>query len=527
MSTKELILTDMPDKITIEKKNGDFKTTIIKNKAEGSSKEYSFPLFGLYGAITLGKGAYLICITEADSVGIFKEEIVYEIKKVKLVKYKTINEEKKKKGILQKIFEEKNDSSEIQLVMKFFSLPGNYFSESDISESSFSKGKTSFTFNHALLNNLKKVTDDHEIISCKSFFGSFCSKNENGVNIFLISRRSRHRVGTRFFSKGADLNGHSSNFVETVQIVEYEGKQNHFVQIRGSIPLKWKNKLTIKKDPLYFIEESETVFKNSEKKMKENYKRIFYLNLIKKEGYEKRIYCAFDKLLNENKCEFLHFDVAKEIVEKKESCFLDLEEKMKNVLEGMEYFSETNHQKGVIRTNCIDSTDRTNVCQFVLGRYVMRNQIKNLNLEFSPEMERILKEAWYLNGDNLSIQYTGTVTSLGPIVFKGKKTFFTKIKDFYVNLKRYFINRFSDGSTFNSLLLMTGKKNYFEIKPKEVLLRNFGLFLLVFVAVTIYKHLFDKFRDASEQVIAFGISFLFLFYLVYTVDAYFDVPEYD
>jgi hypothetical protein len=37
----------------------------------------------------------------------------------------------------------------------------------------------------------------------------------------LLSRRSRHMVGTRFFARGANLNGNVANFVETEQIVEF------------------------------------------------------------------------------------------------------------------------------------------------------------------------------------------------------------------------------------------------------------------------------------------------------------------
>jgi len=40
----------------------------------------------------------------------------------------------------------------------------------------------------------------------------------------LLSRRSRHMVGTRFFARGADDKGNVANFVETEQIIEF-GKQ--------------------------------------------------------------------------------------------------------------------------------------------------------------------------------------------------------------------------------------------------------------------------------------------------------------
>lgn len=78
------------------------------------------------------------------------------------------------------------------------------------------------------------------------------------VDINVISRRSRDRAGLRYQRRGIDDQGHVANFVETEMIVrakvslpllqtvttadrQVEGKVSlfSFVQIRGSIPLKW------------------------------------------------------------------------------------------------------------------------------------------------------------------------------------------------------------------------------------------------------------------------------------------------
>jgi hypothetical protein len=63
------------------------------------------------------------------------------------------------------------------------------------------------------------------------------------VDIVLISRRSRDRAGLRYQRRGIDDQGHVANFVETEMMVRAKafGKVSlfSFVQIRGSIPLKW------------------------------------------------------------------------------------------------------------------------------------------------------------------------------------------------------------------------------------------------------------------------------------------------
>ena len=90
------------------------------------------------------------------------------------------------------------------------------------------------------------------------------------TNFALISRRSRFRNGTRFFSRGVDRDGNASNYVETEQIVEvdpledryeFEGKVKlSYVQTRGSIPMYWAQINNIKYTPkLVIMELPDTV----------------------------------------------------------------------------------------------------------------------------------------------------------------------------------------------------------------------------------------------------------------------------
>ncbi|KAI0562592.1 hypothetical protein FGB62_57g110 [Gracilaria domingensis] len=54
----------------------------------------------------------------------------------------------------------------------------------------------------------------------------------------LISRRSRHRAGTRYITRGADALGNVANFVETEQLVWAEETSHvytSFSLIRGSV----------------------------------------------------------------------------------------------------------------------------------------------------------------------------------------------------------------------------------------------------------------------------------------------------
>lgn len=76
--------------------------------------------------------------------------------------------------------------------------------------------------------------------------------NSHQISFGLISRRSRHRAGTRYFSRGVDPQGNVSNFNETEMLVFAQNGQVRasFVQTRGSVPVYWTeiNNLRYKPD---------------------------------------------------------------------------------------------------------------------------------------------------------------------------------------------------------------------------------------------------------------------------------------
>jgi hypothetical protein len=94
-----------------------------------------------------------------------------------------------------------------------------------------------------------------------------CKINNKNFAWGLITRRCRHRPGTRYFSRGIDAEGHVSNFVETEQLVLYDGPSSttqsvdgkielSYVQTRGSIPVYWAQVINLKYTPRLWIGES-------------------------------------------------------------------------------------------------------------------------------------------------------------------------------------------------------------------------------------------------------------------------------
>lgn len=81
--------------------------------------------------------------------------------------------------------------------------------------------------------------------------------NHKALTVALMSRRSRFRAGTRFFSRGIDANGNVSNFNETEQMLLVPGAASQtwmsYVQTRGSIPAYWAEVMDLKYKPKLLI----------------------------------------------------------------------------------------------------------------------------------------------------------------------------------------------------------------------------------------------------------------------------------
>lgn len=90
-----------------------------------------------------------------------------------------------------------------------------------------------FVWNGFVLKGLNKEVTRKFLLPIVHGFVSInnCSVNGNSFTWILVSRRSVHRAGTRMFRRGVDQNGNVANFVETEQIIEFQGDRASFVQV--------------------------------------------------------------------------------------------------------------------------------------------------------------------------------------------------------------------------------------------------------------------------------------------------------
>jgi len=136
-------------------------------------------------------------------------------------------------------------------------------------------------------------------------------------------------------------------------------------------------------------------------------------------------------------------------------------------------------QKGVIRTNCMDCLDRTNVVQSVFARQIGLKQLHDFGIGDSPQgspfesffplLEEAFREAWTNNANVISIAYTGTPALKTDFTRTGKRTMKGAIDDGVNSVQRYYINNLTDGYNLDCLDVCLG-----FIKPsKEVKKRGF------------------------------------------------------
>jgi len=136
-------------------------------------------------------------------------------------------------------------------------------------------------------------------------------------------------------------------------------------------------------------------------------------------------------------------------------------------------------QRGVVRSNCIDSLDRTNVAQFCIGKCALGFMLYSFGLTERPELDahstiiRVLIDMYERMGDALALQYGGSQmhrqmqkgnqesTTMAPVLYRQKDPT-TKPKEMLVSIMRHYRNSFQDNVKQDAMNLFLG---YFHPDP--------------------------------------------------------------
>ena len=359
--------------------------------------------------------------------------------------------------------------------------------------------------------------------------------NGTPLTMALITRRSRHRAGTRYFSRGIDEDGNVSNYNETEQIVILnengkglggfgggstndkfggaDGREQQvcsYVQTRGSVPVSWAEVNTLHYTPRLQIRGVESAVNAAKRHFHEQiqlYGDNFLVNLVNQKGREKSVKDAYEqmvKLLISAPAEARKADAVTSekfhVVEPQASrsefdrlhyVYFDFHNETKGLqwhraelllqqlepdLQKQGYFRAVDMpadttgqldvrslQTSVVRTNCMDCLDRTNVVQSMLARYTLNRVFHDLGVlprdqTFKSDLafEFLFRNIWADNADVVSKSYSGTGALKTDFTRTGNRTKAGAFQDLINSITRYVKNNFLDGPKQDAFDLFLG-----------------------------------------------------------------------
>lgn len=289
--------------------------------------------------------------------------------------------------------------------------------------------------------------------------------SEKRFDVTIISRRSIKRAGLRYLRRGIDEQGNVANSVETEQILspstatwDPNAKVCSFVQIRGSFPLFFtQTPYSLKPTPVmqHSADANFAALKKHFDGLKRKYGQLQIVNLVEKHGVESTIGQSYGeniKRLNEaaaeetEKVNFEWFDfhsVCRGMKFENVSVLLEI---LEETLEGLGSTVVIDDkvvakQTGVLRTNCMDCLDRTNVCQSSFAKHMLDYQLKEQG--FDMAVQRDQENAWFNtiwadNGDAISKQYASTGAMKGDYTRTRKRNYRGALTDAGLSLTRLF-----------------------------------------------------------------------------------------
>ena len=350
----------------------------------------------------------------------------------------------------------------------------------------------------------------------------------NGLTFILITRRSRHRTGTRYMTRGIDEEGHVANFDETEQTIILNDTSSggmgssgfgskpvggsetqvlSYVQTRGSVPLYWAEINTLKYTPKLQIRSVETALPAAKKHFDEQiklYGENYMVNLVNQKGREQPVKEAYEKMVKllqtdsdieqesdrrtsekakviepehprgwYDHLHYVYFDFHNETKGLKWHRAQLLLDHLKDGLVAGGYFhgidmptggvDVRSKQTAVVRTNCMDCLDRTNVVQSMLGRWTLTRMLIDLGMlrpgetaQDDASFENLFRNKWADNADVVSKTYSGTGALKTDFTRTGNRTKAGALQDFNRSVTRYFSNNFADGPRQDSFDLFLG-----------------------------------------------------------------------
>lgn len=336
------------------------------------------------------------------------------------------------------------------------------------------------------------------------------------MTLTLIARRSRKFAGTRYLKRGINTDGYVANDVEVEQIIEVGGlfqsgalRISSMVQVRGSVPLLWSQS----RDPgeaqyltkpsirmLHFLDPRyEATRKHFDDLMGRYGCPVACLDLLRQNDrrrqestlskeYAKAVhgiqadYAAGHRGLavgkspnttntnNSTHCiAYSRFDLRRHTRGVTSSSLLrDLQAVQSPLMKATGFFAACGTtvqrvQHGVVRTNCMDCLDRTNVAQFSYGLLVLGDQLHTLGVSPSTQLDPAsslaaeLMNAYEKMGNALALQYGGSEAHTGVFEkWRGNWDALMQSRNVLTSLRRFYSNVVTDEDKQEAINLFLG-----------------------------------------------------------------------
>ncbi|KAI0402544.1 SacI homology domain-containing protein [Xylaria palmicola] len=294
-------------------------------------------------------------------------------------------------------------------------------------------------------------------------------QSEKKYAITVISRRSVERAGLRYLRRGIDDEGFTANSVETEQILstpswDPSSKIYSFVQARGSIPVFFtQSPYSLKPIPVlqHSPEANFSAFSKHFNRMAEKYGAMQLVNLVERHGpeaivgneYQKNVdrynkerpegtqALAFEWFDFHSACRGMKFENVGQLLD-------TLGDKIEKAGSTVEMDGEIKRkQDGVLRTNCMDCLDRTNVCQSSFGKFMLDLQLKEEGFDMCAQVDQEnswFNNLWADNGDAISKQYASTAAMKGDYTRTKKRDYRGMVNDLGLSLTRFYNGMVND-----------------------------------------------------------------------------------
>jgi len=480
----------------------------------------NMPFEAIFGIYDLLSGSFVAIVIESEPHVAIKSAVDISIRKVKKVLILPLF----RNGRLLSEQKQKDENRYLNLLHMSFSNHQFFFSSTydmtlsqqksamlsqrQLSNPIWTRADDRFFWNHNVILDLIACEADQWIVPFMSAFidvqlGCEIAEENAKFTLLFISRRSRYRQGCRFTRRGVDDHGNVANFVETEQILLFpDGKITSFVQIRGSIPVHWSSPVHLKYDPAVQIDDDRSKSVDwCEKHVHQladlycdndfNCSSVLFVNLVDNKKDQGKLGVEFKETIDAvqkrisvsansgndkqqpPELAYIWFDFHAECKKKgKWSNLSKLVKQLDDKFRTQRFFCKlssgivSSWQCGVVRTNCMDNLDRTNVIQSLMARRSLLMQLGKKSILDNPsadvmntpwkKFEQTYKKVWAQNADALSIMYAGTGALKVDFTLTGKRTMKGMYNDGVNSCVRYYLNNFTDGIKQDSIDIMLG-----------------------------------------------------------------------